>query len=51
MTDPSAAQKDNSTETSATPRTPMRWVVLAFALLFALALVVIATSVWMLHLV
>jgi hypothetical protein len=28
-----------------------RWVVMAFALLFALALIVIGTSVWMLHLI
>jgi hypothetical protein len=33
------------------PRTPARWVVMAFVLLLALALIVIATSVWMLHLV
>jgi hypothetical protein len=38
------------TTAAATPRPPTRWVVLAFAILLALALVVIASSVWILHL-
>jgi hypothetical protein len=45
------SQQNPAKAAAVAPRTPMRWVVMAFALLFALALIVIGTSVWMLHLI
>jgi hypothetical protein len=32
------------------PRIPVRWVVMAFSILLVLALIVIGTSLWILHL-
>ncbi len=32
-----------------TPKTPARWVVTAFLILLALALIVVGSSIWILH--